>query len=67
MKALLLEIEEAVCKEANSGARYLAPERIEKFEMRYRLLLEAGLKVNPPPERMGERGDPLTRRRARTC
>jgi transposase len=56
MKALLLEIEEAIRKEAASGGRHLAPERVEEFEMRYQRLLEAGLEANPPPIRTGKRG-----------
>jgi transposase len=58
MKALLLEIEEAVCEESASGGRYLAPERAREFEMRYQHLLEAGLKANPPPLRTGKKGRP---------
>lgn len=58
MKALLLEIEEAVREEAASGGRELAPEKVGQFEARYQELLEAGLKANPPPERTGKRGRP---------
>ena len=58
MKALLLEIEEAVCEESASGGRYLAPERAREFEMRYQQLLKAGLKANPPPLRTGKKGRP---------
>ncbi len=58
MKALLLEIEEAVRKEATSGGRRLKPERVRKFEVRYQRLLEAGLAANPPPIRTGKRGRP---------
>jgi transposase len=59
MKALLLEIEEAVRKETDRGGRCLAPaRRVEEFEMRYQKLLEAGLKANPPPIRTGKRGRP---------
>jgi transposase len=58
MKALLSEIEEAVREEAASGGTHLAQGKAEKFEGRYRLLLEAGLKANPPPERTGKRGRP---------
>jgi transposase len=58
MKALLLEIEEAVREEAAMGGEQLAPERVEDFERRYQQLLEAGLAANPPPERTGKRGRP---------
>jgi transposase len=58
MKGLLLEIEEAVRKEAACGGTHLASERVEKFEARYQRLVEAGLKSNPPPERTGKRGRP---------
>jgi transposase len=58
MKALLLEIEEALREEAALGGRHLAPEKVEKFEKRYQRLLEAGVKANPPPERTGKRGRP---------
>ena len=60
MKALLLEIEEAVREEAAflGGTHLLAPEKVEKFEKRYQRLLEAGVEANPPPERTGKRGRP---------
>lgn len=58
MKALLLEIKDAVGKEAACGRTTLTPERARKFEVRYGRLLEAGLKANPPPERTGKRGRP---------
>lgn len=58
MKALLLEIEEAVREEAASGRTALAPERARKFGVRYQRLLEAGLKANPPPLRTGKKGRP---------
>jgi len=58
MKALLLEIEEAVREKAASGGTRLEPERVEEFEMRYQRLLEVGLKANPPPLRTGKRGRP---------
>ena len=49
MKALLLEIEEAVREEAALGGRCLAPERVEELERRYQRLVQAGLEANPPP------------------
>jgi transposase/uncharacterized coiled-coil protein SlyX len=58
MKALLLEIEETVRKEAARGAIELVPETVEEFEGRYRQLLKAGFRANPPPERTGKRGRP---------
>jgi transposase len=58
MKALLLEIEEAVREEAVRRGRGLAPEKIWHFERCYQQLLEAGLKANPPPLRTGKRGRP---------
>jgi transposase len=58
MKALLMEIEEAVREEAACGGTCLRPERVEEFERRYQRLVEAGLKANPPPERTGKRGRP---------
>lgn len=58
MKALLMEIEEAVREEAASGGRRLASETTEDFERCYRRLLKAGLAANPEPERTGERGRP---------
>jgi transposase len=58
MKALLMEIEEAVREEAASGGTQLAPETTGEFERRYQRVLEAGLKANPPPERTGKRGRP---------
>ncbi len=58
MKALLLEIEEAVREEAACGRRTLRPERAREFEVRYQQLLEAGLAANPPPLRTGKRGRP---------
>ena len=58
MKALLMEIEEAVREEASSGGTQLAPETTGEFERRYREVLEAGLAANPPPERTGKRGRP---------
>lgn len=58
MKALLMEIEEAVREEAASGGTRLAPETTGDFERRYQRVLEAGLAVNPPPERTGKKGRP---------
>jgi transposase len=58
MKALLMEIEEAVREEAARGGTRLAPETTGRFERRYQRLLKAGLAVNPPPERTGKRGRP---------
>ena len=43
MKALLMEIEEAVREEAASGGTRLAPETTGDFERRYQRVLEAGL------------------------
>jgi transposase len=58
MKALLMEIDQAVREKGASGELELAPERIEEFERSYQRLLEAGLASNPPPERSGKRGPP---------
>jgi transposase len=58
MKALLLEVEESVREDAAWGETRLEPERVEKFEMRYQELLEAGLQANPPPIRTDKRGRP---------
>ena len=59
MKALLMEIEEAVREEAALGGRRLASETREDFERRYEEVLEAGLAANPEPERTaGKRGPP---------
>jgi transposase len=58
MKALLLEVEETVREDAAWGGTRLEPERVEKFEMRYQELLEAGLAANPPPIKTGKRGRP---------
>jgi transposase len=58
MKALLMEIEEAVREEAASGGRRLASETKGEFERRYQEALKAGLAANPPPERTGKRGRP---------
>lgn len=58
MKALLLEIEEEVREEAARGGRYLAPEKVGRFEGRYGRLLKAGFRANPLPLRTGKRGRP---------
>jgi transposase len=58
MKALLMEIEEAVREEAASGGTQLASETTGEFERRYQRLLKAGLAAHPPPERTGRRGRP---------
>jgi transposase len=58
MKALLMEIEEAVREEAASGGTQLSPETTGDFERRYQRVLKAGLAANPPPERTGKRGRP---------
>ncbi len=58
MQRLLLEIKEAVGKEASSGRGELAPGRAHEFATRYQELLEAGLAANPPPLRTGKRGRP---------
>jgi transposase len=58
MKALLMEIEEAVREEAARGGGRLASETTGDFERRYQRVLKAGLAANPPPERTGKRGRP---------
>jgi transposase/uncharacterized coiled-coil protein SlyX len=58
MKALLVEMEEAVREHGTRGARELAPEKLEEFEGRYGRLLSVGFKANPPPEPTGEKGRP---------
>src|SRR4051794_760553 len=58
MKGLLSEIEEGVREEAALGGTHLSAERREKFQARYRRVLGAGLKANPPPEQTGKRGRP---------
>jgi transposase len=58
MKALLMEIEEAVREEAARGGKRLASETIRDFERRYQRVLKAGLAANPPPKRTGKRGRP---------
>ena len=58
MKALLMQIEEAVREEAASGGRRLASETTGGFERRYQRLLKAGLAANPEPKRTGKRGGP---------
>lgn len=67
MRALLLEIEEAVREEAAVGGEHLAPERAEDFERRYQRLLEAGLAARTRrPSVRARRGDGPNRARART-
>lgn len=58
MKALLMEIEEAVREEAARGGKRLASETTRDFERRYqRVLKERGLQQTlPPSERVREGG-----------
>jgi transposase len=58
LKELLLEIKQATDAARDQGAVELPAEMKREFEARYDLLLEAGLKMNPPPEPTGKRGRP---------
>lgn len=58
LKELLLEIKQAVDEAREQGLSELAAETKRAFEARYDALLEAGLKMNPPPEPTGKRGRP---------
>jgi transposase len=58
LKELLLEIKQAVDVAREQGLAELAAETKRAFEARYDALLEAGLKMNPPPEPTGKRGRP---------
>jgi transposase len=58
LKALLLEIKQAVDAARDQGLAELAAETQWAFEARYDVLLDVGLKMNPPPEPTGKRGRP---------
>jgi len=58
LKELLLEIKRAMDMAREEGLAELAAETKRTFETRYDALLEAGLKMNPPPEPTGKRGRP---------
>lgn len=58
LKDLLLEIKEAVDAARGQGLSELAVAVQREFEGRYDATLEAGLKLNPPPEPTGKRGRP---------
>lgn len=56
MKTLLVEMKRAVDTAKEEGQRRLHPLRICAFEGRYRALLKAGYKANPPPVSNGKPG-----------
>lgn len=58
LKELLLEIKQATDAARGQGLAELPAEMKREFEARYDALLEAGLKMNPPPEPTGKRGRP---------
>ena len=58
LKELLLQIKRAVEVAREQGLAALAAATKRAFEARYDALLEAGLKMNPPPEPTGKRGRP---------
>lgn len=58
LKELLLEIKQAVDAARSEGRAALSAEVKREFEARYDAALEAGLKMNPPPEPTGKRGRP---------
>jgi transposase len=58
LKALLLEIKQAVDAARSQGQTSLAGEVEREFTGRYDAALEEGLKVNPPPAPTGKRGRP---------
>lgn len=58
LKELLLEIKRTVDMAGEQGLAELGAETKRAFEARYDALLEAGLKMNPPPEPTLKRGRP---------
>jgi transposase len=58
LRELLLEIKQATDAAREQGVAELAADTQRAFEARYDALLEAGLKMNPPPEPTGKRGCP---------
>ncbi len=58
LKGLLLEIKGAVEAARSQGQAELSAQVKREFEARYDAALEAGLKMNPPPEPTGKRGRP---------
>jgi transposase len=55
---LLLEIHATVEGAKQEGRTRLDTPQLERFEGRYRTLIDAGLSLNPEPERTGKRGRP---------
>ena len=58
LKAVLLEIKQAVDEARVHGLGELSAGTKRQFEARYDALLAAGLAANPPPEPTGKRGRP---------
>lgn len=58
LKALLIEIKQAVDEARDQGLVELSAEVKRAFEARYAVILAAGLQVNPPPPPTGKRGRP---------
>ncbi len=58
LKGLLGQIKQAVDESRRQGLLALSSEEKREFESRYDGILDAGLKMNPPPEPTGKRGRP---------
>ena len=58
LKELLLEIKQATDAVRDQGLVELPAEMKREFEARYDALLEAGMKMNPPPKPTGKQGRP---------
>ena len=58
LKELLLEIKQAADAAREHGLAELPADMQQAFEARYDALLEAGLRMNPPPAPTGKRGRP---------
>jgi transposase len=58
LRQLLLEIKQATDAAREQGVAALAADTQRAFEARYDAILEAGLKMNPPPAPTGKRGRP---------
>ena len=55
---LLVELNSAVEDAKQQGHTRLDPALLDRYERRYRTLVDAGLALNPEPERTGKRGRP---------
>jgi transposase len=67
MIGLLLESKQTVEQARKAGKKRLAPCDIREYENRYQTIIAAGMKANPPPNRVDNPGKRGRLKRSKAC